>query len=558
LVKITLQTPGGPLDPVELGPGDSLLVGRKPDTHPASERTERRQMLAVPLSSVSGNHVLVASDGASTRLTDLGSKNGTWLKLPPNLGVQVPANEALSVYLALPESVTRGEDQPDDASWTRPEDFAQSVVRVLEEWLDCRRLPVRLSLTRRLATHREPEHPGQIPLAVSMDLHVVPLRTMEAAWPELLSQVWRYVMRQNDLFAIEQELRQEGIILASPVMRRVYRSVVEAARRGLRVLIMGPSGAGKEALARCYHRHSGRSGAFVARNCAMMSKEFLRAELFGAERGSFTGSVQRITGAVERANAGTLFLDEVGELPADVQPMLLRFLDAGEYERLGQFGSPCHADVRVVCATNKDLRAACASGEFRTDLWFRLSIQVIEVPPLRERLEDVEAYLKTFSINRDASAYDLLSPEAVELVRAHAWEGNFRELANFAERLPRDAAQGSISAARCRDALEQGSLVPVRSSRPALTPPSGDDAWSDLAQRAAGAFGEDHADQVPQTWDDVKEYIEKYLKPLLFAHLSGVGESFDASDIRVHADRMSADRATATKQIERYLDRFRK
>src|SRR5262249_22796063 len=154
--------------------------------------------------------------------------------------------------------------------------------------------------------------------------------------------------RQNDLFVIERELRQEGIILASPVMRHVYRSVVEAARRGQRVLIMGPTGAGKEALARCYHKHSGRSGAFVARNCGMMSKDFLRAELFGAERGSFTGAVQRIIGAVERANAGTLFLDEIGELPADVQPMLLRFLDGGEYERLGQFGAVCHADVRIV------------------------------------------------------------------------------------------------------------------------------------------------------------------------------------------------------------------
>ncbi len=556
LARITVQTPDGSIEPIELSPGESLLVGRKPDAQRVLDRADRVELFTVAHSSVSSNHVLLVGDGADTRVTDLGSKNGTWLRLPARVPVQVPSGEGLALHLAWPEAAGRSDDQPEDASWTAPEDFASSVVRVLEQWLERRGLAVRVSLCRRLATHREPEHPGQIPLAVSMDLHVVPLRTMEAVWPDVLAQVWRYVLRQNDLFATEQELRQDGIILASPVMRRVYRSIIDAARRGMRVLIMGPSGAGKEALARCYHKHSGRNGAFVARNCAMMSKDFLRAELFGAERGSFTGSVQRITGAVERANAGTLFLDEIGELPSDVQPMLLRFLDSGEYERLGQFGSPCHADVRIVCATNKDLRAACAKGDFRSDLWFRLSIQVIDVPPLRDRLEDVEAYLKTFSVGRDTSAYDLLSPEAVQIVRGHAWEGNFRELANFAERLPRDAAPGCISGAQCHEALEQGSLVPVRTGRAAVPTDEGGDAWSGLAKRAAAAFCEDHADQVPRTWDDVKEYIEKYFKPLLFAYLSGVGETFAASDVRTHADRMAADRATAAKQIERYFERF--
>lgn len=547
MTRIRLQTFDSVVHSLDMATGDSLIVGRSPDR-------EGSVAVKVPLPSVSGNHVLVAADRAATRVTDLGSKNGTWLKLPPNVAVDVPGVEELGIYLALPETRQRSDEFPEDASWSSADDFPRSIIYALELWFARCGVPAQVATSQRSSHNREPGHPGQIPLAVPVDIHVSPLQTTDARWSDVLSQVWRYVARQNDLFATEQELREDGIALASPLMRRVYHTVIDAARRGQRLLLMGASGVGKDMLARCYHRHSGRTGAFVARNCAMMSKEFLRAELFGAERGSFTGSVQRIVGAVERAHQGTLFLDEVGELATDVQAMLLRFLDSGEYERLGQFGAPARADVGIVCATNKDLRAACAAGEFRPDLWYRLSIQVVEVPSLRERHEDVLAYLSAYELRPGASALDVLGPDALDVIRKHPWDGNFRELSNFAARMPRDADRGSITAQRCLRLLADGSLTPMRSR--AVAHSADPDAWAALASRAANAFREDHGDQVPQTWDDVKEYIEKYFKPLVFAHLGGVGTTADAMEARSLAERLAADRATAIKQLERYFDRF--
>ena len=547
MTRITLHTFDEVLDAVDLAPGTSLRVGRRP------ERSADAQLLEVPLPSVSSSHVEVRVTDALTHIEDLGSKNGTWLKLAPHQAVQVSSAADVALYLALPASRKGHDDLPEDAVWSGADDFAGSVTSVLEDWLEERGVPARIMTAERPKTPYAVDDPGMVPLAIPIDLHVVPLRTTEARWPEVLSQVWRYVERQNDLFATEQELRRDGIVLASPVMRRVYRSVVDAARRGLRLLLLGPSGAGKEVLARCYHRHTGRSGAFVARNCALLSKEFLRAELFGAERGSFTGSVQRITGAVERAQGGTLFLDEIGELGLDMQAMLLRFLDSGDYERLGQFGTLLQADVGIVSATNKDLRASCARGDFRSDLWYRLSIQVVDVPPLRDRVEDIVAYLKTHPVGRPSSAFDRLSAPALELICGHSWDGNFRELANFTERMS-DGPPGGLSAQDCQELLAQGTIRSVR-SRPSA-PAVDSSVWADLATRAARAYSEDHADQPPRIWDDVKEYIEKYLKPLLFAQLSQIGPSLEATDLRACADRMAADRATALKQIERYFDRL--
>ncbi len=157
-------------------------------------------------------------------------------------------------------------------------------------------------------------------------------------------------------------MREEGLIVASQTMRQAIARLVDVASRGSKsLLLVGPSGSGKEGMARCFHRHSGRAGPFIAKNCATLTRDFVRSELFGAEKGAFTGAVQRTFGAVENAHEGTLFLDEIGELPLDVQPMLLRFLDQGEYERLGHRGPLGRADVCVVGATNKDLRGRHAA-----------------------------------------------------------------------------------------------------------------------------------------------------------------------------------------------------
>jgi transcriptional regulator with PAS, ATPase and Fis domain len=364
--------------------------------------------------------------------------------------------------------------------------------------------------------------------------------------------------------SVRRWTRREGLILASPAIRTAHSDVVDAAQADTRTLLLtGPTGAGKEMLAEVFHRQARGSGPFVAVNCALFSKELLRSELFGAEPGSFTGASRRIVGAVERAQGGTLFLDEIGDLPTQLQPMLLRFLDRREYENVGQYGKVQRADVRVVAATNRDLRESTREGMFRADLWYRLSVHVVDVPPLRERWDDVVAYLKSATMGDGVSSlYDALSPAALEMLRGHPWEGNFRELVNFRERLPKSASPGSIHAAGCRHALEVGSLRPVPATAvPASRTRSAAGNWVELMARAIHAFVEDHGRE-PESWDDQKDWNEKYLKPLIFHELSGAtpARPLDPEALSTLASRcatsVQADRGTALKQLSRYFQRF--
>jgi transcriptional regulator with GAF, ATPase, and Fis domain len=245
-----------------------------------------------------------------------------------------------------------------------------------------------------------------------------------------------------------------------------------------------------------------------------------------------------------------------------VQAMLLRFLDRREYEHVGESGRARTADVRVVAATNRDLRAAARAGSFRVDLWYRLSVYVVEAPSLRSRWEDVLAYLDSMQLGAGISAREALTPEATDVLQNHPWEGNFRELMNFALRLPRHTTRGSIDVATCRKALQAGALR--TSSSPAAV--DQDDAtgpkWPDLAVKAVEAFFEDHGHE-PRSWDDQKEWNEKYLKPLLFFHLGNTGngsapanEEAMSSFASQTAARLQADRGTAVKQLARYFERF--
>jgi len=255
----------------------------------------------------------------------------------------------------------------------------------------------------------------------------------------------------------------------------------------------------------------------------------------------------------------------VGEMPTEVQPMLLRFLDRREFEQLGQYGKPRRADVRVVAATNRDLRDATRSGAFRADLWYRLSVHVVDVPPLRARWEDIETFLRATRLDGPAqSLFEALSTDALTLLRNHAWEGNFRELTNLAERLPRHAARGGINAATCQRALERGSLRPITRASPPPPHPSAPHAdWAALTTRAVRTFVEDHGRE-PSNWDDQKEWNEKYLKPLIFFHLSGASQQpapLDEDALSALASRsatqVQADRGTAAKQLARYFERYR-
>jgi formate hydrogenlyase transcriptional activator len=227
------------------------------------------------------------------------------------------------------------------------------------------------------------------------------------------------------------------IIGDSPALRHVLSMVRLVAPTGSTVLISGETGTGKELIAEAIHKCSDRpKGPFVKVNCAAIPAGLLESELFGHVRGAFTGAVGRNIGRFERANHGTLFLDEIGDLPLELQPKLLRVLQEKQFERLGN-SATIHTDVRVVCATNRNLLEMVNERQFRADLFYRLSVFPIEVPPLRERPEDIRLLAHHFAMGyaaRMGRRYTSISEGFMEGLAQHTWPGNIRELQNFVER----------------------------------------------------------------------------------------------------------------------------
>jgi PAS domain S-box-containing protein len=229
----------------------------------------------------------------------------------------------------------------------------------------------------------------------------------------------------------------EEIVGGSPPLKKVLSRISKVAPTDSSVLITGETGTGKELVARAIHRRSGRSSyPFVSVNCAVIPRDLIASELFGHEKGAFTGATQRRLGRFELAAKGTIFLDEVGELPAETQIALLRVLQEHEFERVGGTGS-IQADVRVVAATNCELEAAIAAGTFRSDLYYRLNVFPIEIPTLRERREDIPLLVAYF-LNRYARKagrhFTAVDKKSLDLLQAYAWPGNIRELQNVIER----------------------------------------------------------------------------------------------------------------------------
>src|SRR5205085_2329281 len=223
----------------------------------------------------------------------------------------------------------------------------------------------------------------------------------------------------------------------SAALRRVLDMVRVVAPTDATVLINGETGTGKELIAEAIHKRSDRSnGPFVKVNCAAIPAGLLESELFGHERGAYTGAIARSIGRFERANRGTLFLDEIGDLPLELQPKLLRVMQERQFERLGG-AATIHTDVRVICATHRNLVEMINERQFRADLFYRLSVFPIELPPLRDRPEDIHLLVHHFAVDyaaRMRKPINAISEKFMALLVRHSWPGNVRELQNFIER----------------------------------------------------------------------------------------------------------------------------
>jgi DNA-binding NtrC family response regulator len=268
--------------------------------------------------------------------------------------------------------------------------------------------------------------------------------TKPCKWAELEVLLSRVAERRdlaNRATALETRLRAaEGtptLIGQTPAMQQVRRLIETVAPTDATVMILGETGTGKDLIARSLHDRSRRAGsAFIPVNCGALPENLIESELFGHRKGAFTGADSNRKGLFEVANGGTLFLDEVGELNKNVQVKLLRFLESGEIRRVGE-NDPFRVDVRILCATNRDLREMIATDQFREDLFFRINTFEIHSPPLRERRDDLPllaAYLIRRFASRRGGSEPTLTPEALEVLTAHDWPGNVRELANAIER----------------------------------------------------------------------------------------------------------------------------
>lgn len=251
------------------------------------------------------------------------------------------------------------------------------------------------------------------------------------------------VLKKN----LKTKYRFDNLVGDSPPMRRVFELMEKVADSGSTILVQGESGTGKELVAKTLHVNSRRcDGPFITLDCGAMPEDLLESELFGHERGAFTGATSRRIGRLEMADGGTVFVDEIGEMSANLQVKLLRFLQEREIDRLGGTKA-VKVDVRIIAATQKDLGRAVEQGTFRADLYYRLNVIPIVIPPLRERVEDIPLLVGHFIpiFNKEkGKAIDGLSPEALEQLTRYHWPGNIRELQNLLERLTILKADGMI------------------------------------------------------------------------------------------------------------------
>jgi len=281
---------------------------------------------------------------------------------------------------------------------------------------------------------------------------------------ETIIDITELVNKDRQINGLRRQLTREygfaGMIGTSPVMQAVYQLLDSAAASLAPVVILGESGTGKELAAAAIHKRSPRAkGPFLKVNCAALNPSLLESELFGHEKGAFTGADRRRTGRFEAASGGSLFLDEIGDLPPAVQVKLLRVLQEGEVERVGSH-EPIKVDVRIITATNRDLAELKRQGKFREDLYYRINVIPIQLPPLRERIEDIPLLAQTFverTALRSGRPISGLSTAAMDRLMAYSWPGNVRELINAIEFAFVTCQQGLIEPRHLPPSVLQGS-----------------------------------------------------------------------------------------------------
>lgn len=317
---------------------------------------------------------------------------------------------------------------------------------------------------------------------------------------ELVAVVGRALSRPRAVSSQNPVAENEDIPLVgrSHAMQEIYRALARLMPTDLTVMITGESGTGKELVARALHDYGKRrQGPFVAVNMAAIPRELIESELFGHEKGAFTGATARNTGRFEQAEGGTLFLDEIGDMPMEAQTRLLRVLQQGEYTTVGG-RVPIKTNVRIVAATNKDLRVLIQQGLFREDLFFRLNVVPLRLPPLRERVEDIPDLVRHFFVlvEKEGLARKQVDVEAMDRLKRYRWPGNVRELENLVRRLaalyPQDTITGAIIDAELDAQPMPLPIMSAKSDRPQES-----EGLSDAVERHLAEYFSGFRDTLP-------------------------------------------------------------
>jgi two-component system nitrogen regulation response regulator GlnG len=322
-------------------------------------------------------------------------------------------------------------------------------------------------------------------------------------------------------------------------MQEIYRVLARLMQTDLTVMITGESGTGKELVARALHDYGKRrSGPFVAINMAAIPRDLIESELFGHEKGAFTGANTRSSGRFEQAEGGTLFLDEIGDMPMEAQTRLLRVLQQGEYTTVGG-RTPIKADVRIIAASNKDLRVLIQQGLFREDLFFRLNVVPLRLPPLRERIEDVPDLIRHFftQVEKEGLPAKQLDQAALDRLKRHRWPGNVRELENLARRLAALYPQETISSAVIDAELSQPAMASADDE------PRSEEGLAASVERHLAAYFATFGDELPPPglYHRILREIEHPLLSVTLAATRG-------NQIRA-ADLLGVNRNTLRKKI---------